>query len=85
VSSPSWNETACASGRFRPPLASSDTTAFPAVQVHHEHVDYGANLLGAMVGGVAEYLPLLMGFQFLLRLVAAFYVAVLATRRAAAA
>ncbi len=46
-------------------------------------VDYGANLLGAMVGGVAEYLSLLMGFQFLLLLVAAFYVAALATRRAA--
>lgn len=48
-------------------------------------VDYGANLLGAMVGGVAEYLSLLMGFQFLLILVAAFYVAALATRRAAPA
>jgi hypothetical protein len=48
-------------------------------------VDYGANLLGAMVGGVAEYLSLLMGFQFLLLLVAAFYVAALATRRRAAA
>ena len=47
-------------------------------------IDYGANLLGAMVGGVAEYLSLLMGFQFLLLLVAAFYVAALATRRAAA-
>jgi SAM-dependent methyltransferase len=44
-------------------------------------VDYGANLLGAMVGGVAEYLSLLMGFQFLLILVGAFYVAALATRR----
>ena len=33
-------------------------------------------------GGVAEYLSLLMGFQFLLILVAAFYVAALATRRA---
>jgi hypothetical protein len=44
-------------------------------------VDYGANLLGAMVGGVAEYLSLLMGFQFLLLLVAAFYLAALATRR----
>jgi SAM-dependent methyltransferase len=44
-------------------------------------VDYGANLLGSMVGGVAEYLSLLMGFQFLLILVAAFYVAALATRR----
>jgi SAM-dependent methyltransferase len=48
-------------------------------------VDYGANLLGAMVGGVAEYLSLLMGFQFLLLLVAAFYVAALATRKAAPA
>jgi hypothetical protein len=44
-------------------------------------VDYGANLLGAMVGGVAEYLSLLMGFQFLLILVAAFYVAALSARR----
>ena len=44
-------------------------------------VDYGANLLGAMVGGVAEYLSLLMGFQFLLILVAGFYVAALATRK----
>lgn len=48
-------------------------------------VDYGANLLGAMVGGVAEYLSLAMGFQFLLLLVAAFYLAALATRRTAAA
>ena len=45
-------------------------------------IDYGANLLGAMVGGVAEYLSLLMGFQFLLMLVGLFYVAALATRRA---
>ncbi|MBE3097732.1 MAG: spermidine synthase, partial [Planctomycetes bacterium] len=48
-------------------------------------VDYGANLLGAMVGGVAEYLSLLMGFQFLLILVGVFYVAALATRRPAPA
>ena len=48
-------------------------------------VDYGANLLGAMVGGVAEYLSLLMGFQFLLLLAAVFYVAALATRKAAPA
>jgi SAM-dependent methyltransferase len=45
-------------------------------------VDYGANLLGSMVGGVAEYLSLLMGFQFLLILVAGFYVAALLTRKA---
>ena len=37
-------------------------------------VDYGTNLLGAMVGGVGEYLSLLTGFQFLLILVAGFYV-----------
>ena len=46
-------------------------------------VDYGANLLGAMVGGVAEYLSLVTGFQFLLILVAIFYVAALATRKPA--
>jgi len=38
-----------------------------------------------MVGGVAEYLSPLMGFQFLLLLVAASYVAALATRRTATA
>ena len=32
--------------------------------------DFGANLLGAMVGGVGEYLSLLAGYQFLLILVA---------------
>lgn len=48
-------------------------------------IDYGANLLGAMVGGVAEYLSLLMGFQFLLILVGLFYVGALATRRLAPA
>ncbi|MEW5984871.1 MAG: spermidine synthase [Acidobacteriota bacterium] len=47
-------------------------------------IDYGANLLGAMAGGVCEYLSLLMGFQFLLVLVAAFYVAALAGRRVTA-
>lgn len=47
-------------------------------------VDYGANLLGAMIGGVAEYLSLLMGFQFLLILVAVFYAAALATRKTTA-
>ena len=47
--------------------------------------DYGANLLGAMVGGVAEYLSLVTGFRLLLLLVAAFYVgAVIAGRRPAA-
>jgi hypothetical protein len=47
-------------------------------------VDYGANLLGAMIGGVAEYLSLLMGFQFLLILVAVFYAAALGTRKTTA-
>jgi len=36
--------------------------------------DFGANLLGAMVGGVGEYLSLLAGYQFLLILVAGCYV-----------
>ena len=41
--------------------------------------DFGANLLGAMVGGVAEYLSLVTGFGALLLVVAACYVAALAT------
>ena len=45
--------------------------------------DFGANLLGAMVGGVAEYLSLLAGYRFLLMLVAVFYLAAIATRRIA--
>jgi hypothetical protein len=43
--------------------------------------DYGTNLLGAMVGGVAEYLSLVTGFSPLLALVAAFYVGALMTAR----
>jgi hypothetical protein len=45
--------------------------------------DYGTNLLGAMVGGVAEYLSLATGFRFLLIIVAAFYIAAVLTRRRA--
>jgi hypothetical protein len=41
---------------------------------------YGANLLGAMVGGVAEYLSLVTGFQTLLLVVAGCYVAALLAR-----
>ena len=43
--------------------------------------DFGANLLGAMVGGVAEYLSLVTGFGVLLFMVAFCYVAALASRR----
>jgi predicted membrane-bound spermidine synthase len=35
--------------------------------------DFGANLLGAMIGGVAEYLSLLAGYRFLLILVGGCY------------
>jgi hypothetical protein len=43
--------------------------------------DYGTNLLGAMVGGVGEYLSLLTGFRVLLLLVALCYVGALIARR----
>jgi spermidine synthase len=42
--------------------------------------DYGTNLLGAMVGGVGEYLSLLTGFSGLLLIIAACYVGAVATR-----
>jgi SAM-dependent methyltransferase len=45
--------------------------------------DFGTNLLGAMVGGIAEYLSLVTGFSLLLAVVAAFYLGALATARRA--
>jgi hypothetical protein len=42
--------------------------------------DYGTNLLGAMVGGVGEYLSLVTGFRALLVVIAVCYLAALAAR-----
>jgi SAM-dependent methyltransferase len=42
--------------------------------------DYGTNLLGAMVGGVGEYLSLLTGFSALLLVIGACYVGAVAFR-----
>lgn len=47
--------------------------------------DFGTNLLGAMVGGVAEYLSLVTGFRALLIMIAVCYVGALAARRVDAA
>jgi SAM-dependent methyltransferase len=50
--------------------------------VEASHVAFGANLLGAMVGGVIEYIALITGYQALLLLVAVLYgAAFLAGRR----
>jgi Spermine/spermidine synthase domain len=46
--------------------------------------DFGANLLGAMVGGAGEYVSLLAGYRFLLVLVAICYVLAIASRQRAA-
>jgi SAM-dependent methyltransferase len=43
--------------------------------------DYGTNLLGAMVGGVSEYLSLVTGFRTLLLLIALCYVGAIAARK----
>jgi SAM-dependent methyltransferase len=43
--------------------------------------DYGTNLLGAMVGGVGEYLSLVTGFRWLLALIAVCYLGALLARR----
>ena len=43
-------------------------------------MDFGANLLGAMVGGVGEYVSLITGYRFLIVLVAACYLAAVALR-----
>src|SRR5262249_55857233 len=44
--------------------------------------DYGTNLLGAMAGGVAEYLSLVTGFRALLFVIAACYIIAVFARRA---
>jgi hypothetical protein len=41
--------------------------------VEASHVAFGANLLGAMIGGVIEYAALITGYQALLLLVAVLY------------
>ena len=43
--------------------------------------DYGTNLLGAMAGGVMEYLSLVTGYRALLLIVAALYLAALIARQ----
>jgi len=43
--------------------------------------DYGTNLLGAMVGGVGEYLSLVTGFRTLLLVIALCYVGAIAARK----
>lgn len=43
--------------------------------------DYGVNLLGAMVGGVAEYLSLVTGFRMLLLVIAICYIGAVVARR----
>ena len=42
--------------------------------------DYGTNLLGAMVGGVGEYLSLVTGFRTLLFVIAVCYIGAIAAR-----
>ncbi|HEX2445515.1 MAG TPA: hypothetical protein VHJ77_16335, partial [Vicinamibacterales bacterium] len=46
--------------------------------------DYGVNLLGAMAGGVGEYLSLVTGFRALLFVIAACYIGALIARAAEA-
>ena len=43
--------------------------------------DYGTNLLGAMVGGVGEYLSLVTGFRALLFVIGACYIGAILSRR----
>ena len=49
--------------------------------VEASNVAFGANLLGAMVGGVLEYVALLTGYQALIILVALLYGAAFLTGR----
>lgn len=71
---------------FAPVLLANLVFAQRFGDVASSTVAFGANLLGAMVGGVLEYLSLMTGFRFLLVVVAVLYgLAFLFGRRALAA
>ena len=53
--------------------------------VGSSHVAFGANLVGAMVGGVLEYTSLVTGYRALLPVIAALYVLALVLWRRRAA
>ena len=60
-------------GAFAPIFLANLVFAQRFKQVGSSTVAFAANLLGAMVGGVLEYLALLNGYRFLLVLVAVLY------------
>lgn len=59
---------------FSPVLCAGVMFSASYKQSSSNAADFGANLFGAMIGGVGEYLSLVTGYQFLLLLVAACYV-----------
>jgi hypothetical protein len=71
---------------FTPIFAANLVFAQRFRDVETSNLAFGANLLGAMVGGLLEYLALITGYQALALLVAVLYVmALLFTPRARAA
>jgi hypothetical protein len=67
---------------FSPVLCAGILFSASYKQSSSNAADFGANLFGAMVGGIAEYLSLLTGYRFLLLLVGSCYVlAVWSSRR----
>ena len=67
--------------RFTPIFIANLVFAERFRNVEESNVAFGANLLGAMVGGVLEYVALLTGYQALLLLVAVLYGAAFLTGR----
>jgi hypothetical protein len=71
---------------FTPIFAANLVFAQRFRDVETSNLAFGANLLGAMVGGLLEYFALITGYQALALLVAVLYVAALLfTPRARAA
>jgi hypothetical protein len=64
---------------FTPILIANLVFAERFRKVEASNVAFGANLLGAMVGGLLEYVALISGYQALLLLVAALYGAAFVT------
>ena len=84
---PGWFREPRRSNRSSTPCSSSARSCAPACCSDRRSSDstslardYGTNLLGAMLGGVGEYLSLVTGFRVLLFLIAACYVGALLAR-----
>ncbi len=77
-----WAESAFYAALIFSPIVCAGLLFGSAIKHSHDVArDYGTNLLGAMTGGVGEYLSLVTGFNLLLVIIAVAYIGAVLARR----